>query len=106
MYRTKDGTEVTEHDINTAFLAGKAVIIHSNREGDFKRGLMLNGEHFDTRGKCYYALDETWTRVPQTFSEALNTALYNPNPLYTAATTSQKPQEESCVYIGWTPSWA
>jgi len=80
MYKIKDGTVVTEEDILAAFLAGKAVIVHSNREGDSQQGLLLNGEHFDTRGKCDYALDETWTRSPQTLEEALAIALYNPNP--------------------------
>ncbi|QFY43512.1 hypothetical protein F6R98_13520 [Candidatus Methylospira mobilis] len=80
MYKLKDGTVVTANDIKAAFLAGKAVIVHSNREGDSKQGLLLHGYHFDTRGKCDYALDETWTKIPQTLDEALAIALYNPNP--------------------------
>jgi hypothetical protein len=80
MYRLKDGTEVTEADIDAAFRIGKAVIIHVRREGGSKARLLLDGEHFDTRGKCHHAFDETWTSVPQTLKEALDAAYYNPNP--------------------------
>jgi hypothetical protein len=83
MYKLKDGSSVSAMDIGAAFKAGRAVIVHTRREGDSKAGLLLNGVHFDTRGKCYHALDETWTTLPQTLTEALDAADYNPYPFCT-----------------------
>jgi len=80
MYKLKDGAEVSEAAIDAAFREGKAVIVHVRREGGSGAGLLLDGEHFDTRGKCCHALDETWTSTPKTLNEALDAAYYNPNP--------------------------
>jgi hypothetical protein len=80
MYTLKNGTEVTEAEIEAAFNEGRAVIIHVRREGNSKTGLLLDAVHFDTRGKCVHALDETWTSSPKTLEEALDAAVYNPFP--------------------------
>lgn len=79
-YVLNDGVKVTAQQIKEAYEAGKAVLVHARRDGGSSTGLMLNGEHFDTRGRCYSVWDEAWTREPPTLRAALDAAYYNPNP--------------------------
>lgn len=74
MYVLIDGTEVTKDDITAAFATGRAVLIHGRGEGRTTTGLMLDGVQRDTRGECYSAWEETWTRSPSSLREALNAA--------------------------------
>lgn len=73
-YYLQNGDEVTADQINTAFSAGKAVLIHNHRESGIATGLMLDGKHLDTRGECYSVWDEVWTHVPDTVKDALSAA--------------------------------
>ena len=49
MYLLNDGTEVTAQQIKDAFNNGNAVLIHGRGNGKTTTGLMLDGNHFDTR---------------------------------------------------------
>lgn len=70
----KDGTEVSEAQVKQAFANGLAVLVHHNIDGGINTGLMLDGKHFDTRGECYSVWEESWTTLPKTAKEALESA--------------------------------
>ena len=70
----KDGAEVSEAQVKQAFANGLAVLVHHHIDGGINTGLMLDGKHFDTRGECYSMWDESWTTVPKTVQEALESA--------------------------------
>jgi hypothetical protein len=74
MYVLNDGTVVSADQIKAAFADGKAVLVHGRGEMHSTTGLMLDGQHFDTRGECYSMWDEAWTRRPETISQALKAA--------------------------------
>lgn len=74
MYVLIDGTEVSADQIKAAFAEGKAVLVHGRGEMHSTTGLMLDGQHFDTRGQCYSMWDETWTRQPESIADALKAA--------------------------------
>ena len=74
MYLLNDGTEVTADQIKAAFAAGKAVLVHGRAEMHSTTGLMLDGEHYDTRGQCHSMWDEAWTREPETVQQCLQAA--------------------------------
>lgn len=73
-YTLHDGSDVTRQEIEKAFKEGRAVIIHGRAEGKTTSSLMLDGEHWDTRGECYSMWEETWTREPKSLMEALRAA--------------------------------
>ena len=64
-YLLKDGTEVTTKQISEAFKLGKAVLCHVYGDGKTLTSLMLDGEHYDTRGQCFSMWDEAWTTEPR-----------------------------------------
>lgn len=66
MYILIDGTEVTQDQIKSAFLAGNAALVHGHGHNKSTTGLKLDGEHMDTRGKCHSVWDEVWTTEPKT----------------------------------------
>ena len=74
MYLLNDGTKVTAQQIKDAFNNGNAVLIHGRGNGKTTTGLMLDGNHFDTRGQCYSMWGEVWTRPPQKIQDALSAA--------------------------------
>lgn len=78
MYYLQDGTEVTADQIREAFAEGKAVLVYTNGENHTSLGLMLDGNHRDTRGQCFSVWDEVWTAEPKTAREAFNAAYAGP----------------------------
>lgn len=74
MYLLIDGSEVTQEQIKLAFESGNAVLVHGRADGKTTTGLKLDGEHFDTRGECYSAWEETWTREPKTIQDCYRAA--------------------------------
>lgn len=74
MYLLNDGTEVSATQIKAAFAEGKAVLIHGRADHHSTTGLMLDGNHFDTRGQCYSMWDEAWTRKPDDVQQCLQAA--------------------------------
>lgn len=73
-YYLHNGDEVTAEQIKEAVAKDKAVLVHANRESGICTGLMLDGEHIDTRGECYSVWDEVWSRAPDSIKDALNAA--------------------------------
>jgi len=73
-YYLIDGTEVNAEQIKAAFAEGKAVLVHGHRDDRTSTGLMLDGEHFDTRGECHSVWEEAWTRTPENVQQALRAA--------------------------------
>ena len=49
MYILRDGQEVAKGQIEQAFAAGNAVLIHGHGDGKTVTGLMLDGRGIDTR---------------------------------------------------------
>lgn len=68
-YLLRDGTAVTKDEIEEAFNAGLAVLCHGRGEGKTTTGLMLDGNHYDTRGQCFSVWEEAWTRTPKDINE-------------------------------------
>lgn len=75
MYLLQNGDEVMKEQIEEAFNCGDAVIIHTHGINKTNTGLMLDGEHIDTRGECYSVWDEVWSREPKSVSECIRLAL-------------------------------
>lgn len=73
-YVLRDGTYASKEEIKVAFEEGRAVLIHGWRFGCTTTDLMLDGRHFDTRGKCAAMYEEAWTAKPCILREALNAA--------------------------------
>ena len=69
VYFLRDGTEVTKEEIDNAFDAGQAVLCHGRGEGETTTSLMLDGQHYDTRGQCFSVWEEAWTRMPESINE-------------------------------------
>ena len=74
MYVLNDGTEVTRDEIEAAYNAGLAMLVHGNGDGHTTTGLMLDGEEIDTRDECYSMWDEVWTRPAPSLQAALRAA--------------------------------
>lgn len=79
MYLTRDGQIVTREQIQSAFDAGKARLVHGYRDASqggssVGTSLRLDGKDFDTRGYCESVWEELWTRKPQTLIECLEGA--------------------------------
>jgi hypothetical protein len=80
MYYTRDGEIVTHGQIQRAFEAGKARLVHGHRDASqygglrVSTGLMLDGKDFDTRDNCDSVWEELWTRKPETLQECLEGA--------------------------------
>lgn len=70
-YYLIDGTPVTRQQIEAAFTEGTARLVHGRGDHCTTTGLLLDGRDVDTRGKCYSAWEETWTRVPDHLGLAL-----------------------------------
>ena len=79
MYILHDGQEITADQIKAAFDEGDAVLVHSHGDGKNLTGLMLDGQHRDTRDTCYSMWEEVWTTKPETLQAALGAAYYNPH---------------------------
>ena len=73
-YVLHNGNETTRDQIIGAFERGQAVLIQTRGNNHTKTGLMLDGQHRDTRGECYSMWEETWTATPDTAQQALNAA--------------------------------
>jgi hypothetical protein len=76
MYLTRDGETVTREQIQQAFEAGKARLVHGYRDASHggssvSTSLRLDGKDFDTRGECESVWEELWTRTPQTLAQCL-----------------------------------
>jgi hypothetical protein len=69
-----DGTVVTRAQIEAAFVAGKARLVHGRRDNGTSTGLSLDGKDIDTRGECYNMWEEVWTGRPKSISQALSAA--------------------------------
>jgi len=79
MYLTRDGEIVTREQIQQAFEAGKARLVHGYRDASqggssVSTSLRLDGKDVDTRSKCYSVWEELWTRKPKTLQECLQGA--------------------------------
>lgn len=79
MYFTHAGNKVTKDEIQTAYNAGLARLVHSHRyaqslSNSISTGLALDGIDCDTRGKCYSVWDEVWTMTPKNLKECLDAA--------------------------------
>lgn len=66
-----DGTIVTREQIETAYAAGTARLVHGRGDHCTTTGLLLDGREIDTRGQCYAMSEETWTRRPEHLGQAL-----------------------------------
>lgn len=73
-YILQNGDEATKEQIQAAFSAGHAVIVHNHGDNHTKSGLMIDGKHMDTRGECYSVWDEVWTSRPQSIQECYQVA--------------------------------
>ena len=71
MYILRDGQEVAKGQIEQAFAAGNAVLIHGHGDGKTVTGLMLDGRGIDTRNECHSMWDEVWTTNPRTLRDCL-----------------------------------
>ena len=69
VYYLRDGTDVTKDEIEDAFNAGQAVLCYGRGEGLTTTSLMLDGQHYDTRGQCFNAWDEAWTQTTDDINE-------------------------------------
>jgi hypothetical protein len=74
MYLLIDGTVTSKAEIEQAFAAGTAVLIHGRGDHRTTTGLALHGREYDNRGTCHSVWEETWTRKPATVVEALRAA--------------------------------
>ena len=73
-YTLNDGATVTTTQIQSALEAGQAVLVHWHGNGQTNTGLMLDGQHHDTRGACESVWDESWTTKPETLAQCLSAA--------------------------------
>lgn len=73
-YLLRDGTEVSRQEIESAFLSGKARLVHGRRMHGTGTDLALDGMDFDTRGACPAMYEESWTETPLTMEAALRAA--------------------------------
>ena len=76
MYLTRDGETVTREQIQRAFEAGMARLVHGYHDASqggssVSTSLRLDGKDFDTRGECASVWEELWTRKPQTLRECI-----------------------------------
>lgn len=71
MYYLIDGTRVTREQIQSAYEAGTARLVHGHGDHCTTTGLQLDGRDIDTRGQCRRMAEETWTRVPEHLGAAL-----------------------------------
>lgn len=69
-YILRDGTDTTLAEIQAAFARGEAVLCHSRGNHGTVTGLMLDGQHYDTRGQCVAMREEAWTTTPKSWRQA------------------------------------
>jgi hypothetical protein len=79
MYLTQDGEIVTREQIQQAFEAGNARLVHgysdaSQGGSSVSTSLRLDGKDFDTREDCYSVWEAAWTSEPETLRECLEGA--------------------------------
>lgn len=74
VYKLHDGTVVSREQIIAAFERGRAVLVHYRIDWGIGVGLMLDGTHYDLRGRCDLLGDEQWTSYPTTAYEAIEAA--------------------------------
>lgn len=67
------GNEVTREQIQHAFEAGTATLVHGRGEGKTVTALAFE-EIIDTRGACYSMWEEIWFTQPATLDECLDVA--------------------------------
>lgn len=72
VYILHDGTEVTAEQIKKAFEEGKAVLRHTERDGQVTTLLALDGVRYDTRWCEPH--NGTWATVPENLQDALDAA--------------------------------
>lgn len=65
---------VTVEQITQAYNAGMAVLRHHYSDGLVATELMLDGEHYDTRGQGLW--DEAWATHPGSLKDCLDAARY------------------------------
>lgn len=73
-YMLANGDEATKEQIKQAYKDGRAVLRHHYGDGGTSTGLMLDGEHYDTRGQNVSMWNDTWTRTPKNLKECLEAA--------------------------------
>lgn len=77
MYILNNGDTVTCEQIEQAFSAGDARLVHSHGENKTLTSLALDGEDVDTHGECHSMWDECWTTTPTSLERCLRAARTN-----------------------------
>ena len=73
-YYDYNGIEITKEQIEAAFTAGEATLIHSNGDGKTVTALSLKHKDHDSRNACFSAIDEVWTQKPALMRDCLSAA--------------------------------
>lgn len=74
MYTLDNRKTVSYRQIISAQKLGQTVIINRRTWSGHVQTLMIDGQHFDTRGQCDHHYDERWTTRPTSIAAALEIA--------------------------------
>lgn len=75
MYILINGDEVTLENIKTAFENKTAVLVHQHHDCGTSTGLMIDGNHFDTRGQNQSVWQDQWTSNPSDLHACIQAAI-------------------------------
>jgi|GEM_PF-3413491 hypothetical protein len=67
--------EISKEDIEAAYNAGRARLVHAWTNGGIKTRLAIDGLDIDTRGQTYSVWDAVWTTAPKSLEDCLEAAI-------------------------------